>query len=37
MNWLEDPGPYHWKWIAVSAVLLVIYGIERAIRTGGLF
>jgi hypothetical protein len=37
MNWLEDPGPYHWKWIAVGAVLLVLYGIERTIRTGGLF
>lgn len=37
MNLLEDPGPYHWKWIVGGALLLVVYGIERAIRTGGLF
>jgi hypothetical protein len=37
MNLLEDPGRFYWKWLAIAAVLLVIYGIERAIRTGGLF
>jgi hypothetical protein len=37
MNLLEDPGKYYWKWLAIGAVLLVIYGIERYIRTGGLF
>ncbi len=34
---LEDPGRFHWKWIAIAAALLAVYGIERAIRTGGLF
>ena len=37
MNLLEEPGRFYWKWIAGSAVLLIIYGIERAFRTGGLF
>ncbi len=37
MNLLEDPGKYYWKWIALGVVLLVVYGIERTIRTGGLF
>jgi hypothetical protein len=37
MNLLEDPGRFYWKWIAVAAVLLVVYAIERSIRTGGLF
>jgi len=34
---LEDPGRFYWKWIATGAALLVIYGLERAVRTGGLF
>ena len=33
---LEEPGRFHWKWIAIAAALAVVYGIERAIRTGGL-
>jgi len=37
MNLLEDPGRFYWKWIAVAAVLLVIYGLERLVRTGGIF
>jgi hypothetical protein len=37
MNLLEDPGKYYWKWIAIAITLLVVYGIERTIRTGGLF
>ena len=37
MNLLEDPGKYYWKWIAIAIALLVVYGIERTIRTGGLF
>ena len=37
MNLLEDPGRFHWKWIAIAAGLLVVYAIERSIRTGGLF
>ncbi len=37
MNLLEDPGRYYWKWIAISVALLVLYGIERTIRVGGLF
>jgi hypothetical protein len=37
MNLLEDPGRFYWKWIAVGAGLLVVYAIERTIRTGGLF
>ena len=37
MNLLEDPGRYHWKWIAITVGLLVLYGVERAVRTGGLF
>jgi hypothetical protein len=37
MNLLEDPGRFYWKWIAVAGFLLVLYGIERAIRTGSLF
>lgn len=37
MNLLEDPGKYYWKWIAIAAVLLVVYAIERSIRNGSLF
>lgn len=37
MNLLEDPGKFYWKWIAVAAVLLVVYAIERSIRNGSLF
>ena len=37
MNLLEDPGRFHWKWIAIAVALLAVYGVERAIRTGGLF
>jgi hypothetical protein len=37
MNLLEDPGRFYWKWIVVAVVLLVVYGIERSIRTGSLF
>lgn len=37
MNLLEDPGRFYWKWIAVAVVLVVIYAIERSIRTGALF
>jgi hypothetical protein len=34
---LEDPGRFYWKWIATAAGLLVVYAIERFIRTGHLF
>jgi hypothetical protein len=34
---LEDPGRFHWKWLAVGAALLALYALERALRTGGLF
>ena len=37
MNLLEDPGRFYWKWIAVAVGLLVLYGAERLVRTGGLF
>jgi hypothetical protein len=37
MNLLEDPGRFYWKWIAVGIGLLVVYAIERTIRTGSLF
>ncbi len=37
MNLLEDPGRFHWKWIAIAVGLLVVYAIERSVRTGGLF
>ena len=37
MNLLEDPGRFHWRWIAIAAGLLILYAIERTIRTGGLF
>lgn len=37
MNLFEDPGPYYWKWLAVAAGLLIVYAIERTIRTGSLF
>ena len=37
MNLLEDPGPYYWKWLAIAAVLLVVYALERLVRTGALF
>jgi len=36
MNPLEDPGRYYWKWLAIGGGLLVVYAIERVIRTGGL-
>jgi hypothetical protein len=32
MNLLEDPGKYYWKWLAIGTGLLVLYGIEKAIR-----
>jgi hypothetical protein len=34
---LEDPGKYYWKWLAVGGGLLVLYALERSLRTGGLF
>ncbi len=37
MNLLEDPGKYYWKWLAIGAGLLVLYAVERWIRTGGIF
>ena len=37
MYLLEVPVRFYWKWLAVAAALLAVYGIERAIRTGGLF
>ena len=37
VNLLEDPGKYYWKWLAILVVLLVVYAIERAIRTGAIF
>lgn len=37
MNLLEDPGKFYWKWLAVAAVLLVLYAVERTVRTGSLF
>lgn len=37
MNLLEEPGRFYWKWLATGGGLLVVYAIERAIRTGGLF
>jgi hypothetical protein len=37
VNLLEDPGKYYWKWIAIAVALLVLYAVERSIRTGGLF
>ena len=37
MNLIEEPGRFHWKWIAIAAVLLAVYAIERTIRTGGIF
>ena len=37
MNLLEDPGKFYWKWLAVGAVLLVLYAVERTVRTGSLF
>jgi hypothetical protein len=37
VNLLEDPGKYYWKWLAIAAVLLVVYGVERYLRTGGIF
>jgi hypothetical protein len=36
MNLLEDPGRFYWKWIAIAIALLVVYAIERTIRTGAL-
>lgn len=37
MNLLEEPGRFYWKWLATGGALLVVYAIERLIRTGGLF
>ena len=37
MNLLEEPGRFYWKWLAVGGGLLVLYAIERTIRTGGVF
>ncbi len=37
VNLLEDPGKYYWKWIAIAVALLLLYGVERSIRTGSLF
>ena len=37
MGPLEDPGRFYWKWLAIGAGLLIVYAIERTIRTGGLF
>ena len=37
MNLLEDPGRFHWKWIVIGVGLLIVYAIERSVRTGGLF
>ena len=34
---LEDPGRFYWKWLAVGGGLLVLYVVERSLRTGGLF
>ena len=34
---LEDPGRFYWKWLAVGGGLLVLYAIERTIRTSGPF
>jgi hypothetical protein len=34
---IEDPGKYYWKWIAVAVGLLIVYAIERTVRTGSLF
>ena len=31
------PGRFYWKWIAIVVGLLVLYSIERTVRTGGLF
>ncbi len=36
MNLLEDPGRFYWKWIAIAVALLVVYAIERSLRTGAL-
>ncbi len=37
MDLFEDPGRYYWKWFAIAAGLLIVYAIERTIRTGALF
>ena len=37
VNLLEDPGRFYWKWLAIAAVLLIVYAIERSIRDGALF
>lgn len=37
MNLFEDPGRYYWKWLAIAGGLLIVYAIERTIRTGSLF
>jgi hypothetical protein len=30
---LEDPGKFYWKWQLVGFGLLVLYGVERFVRT----
>ena len=37
MDPLQEPGKFYWKWFAIGGGLLVVYAIERFIRTGGLF
>ncbi len=37
MDPLQEPGRFYWKWLAIGAGLLIVYVIERLIRTGGLF
>ena len=33
---VEEPGRFYWKWIAIAVALLVVYAIERSLRTGAL-
>lgn len=37
MDPLQEPGRFYWKWLAIGAGLLIVYAIERLLRTGGLF
>ena len=37
MDPLQEPGKYYWKWFAIGGALLVVYAIERIIRTGAPF
>ncbi len=30
---LEDPGKFYWKWWSVAGGLILLYGVERFIRT----